>query len=179
VTISWPAPDAAARRATASPMGPWPSTITVSPSLMSSRSTQLSPTANGSSSAAPYSGTPSGIGTRFTAGTAIRSPRQPSDHSPISFLRGQSSGRPSAQAAHSPHSSDGLTANWRPANAGSTPSPTDSTVPAKSCPGTRGNGESIRPSYWWASVPHSEATSTLTTTHPGTASGSGRSWTST
>jgi hypothetical protein len=31
------------------------------------------------------------------------------------------------------------------------------------------NGVVMRPSYWWLSVPHSEADSTFTTTQPGRA----------
>src|SRR6478735_9557031 len=146
---------------------------------MCSRSTVFKPTANGSSRDACQASTPSGCGTRLISGTSTSSVMQPSDHRPMSFFVAQSARRPAEHAAQTPHGSDGLTATADPTSDASTPSPTLATRPAKSWPGTLGNGVSTRPSYWWASVPHSDADSTRTTTQPGRATGSGRSSSST
>ena len=129
--------------------------------MICSRSTVLSPTASGSSSDACHASTPSGRGTRLTRGTATFSVRQPSDHSPMSFFFLQSSelARGALGAVVARQRRLDRHRRRRPAPS-STPSPTLSTRPAKSWPGTRGNGVSIRPSYWWLSVPHSDADST-------------------
>src|SRR6476619_6415581 len=129
---------------------------------MCSRSTVFKPTANGSSKEACQASTPSGCGTRLISGTSTSSVMQPSDHRPMSFFVAQSARRPAEHAAQTPHGRDGLTATADPTSDASTPSPTLSTRPAKSWPGTLGNGVSTRPSYWWASVPHSDADSTRT-----------------
>jgi hypothetical protein len=201
-TIS-PAPASRAAATSCSPIPPQPTMQTASPTDTPAalRTAPTAVTTPQLRSAASHSGSSAGIGTADPAGTTQRSAKQ---ETKMKCCTGRPSGkrrrdvpsssvparpwsaatshrlrRPALHARHSPHAGTKQNATGSPTATWVTPSPTASTSPAPSWPGTIGWRPSPRcPSARCRSERQTPAAATRTSTSPapGGASSSSQTW---